>query len=326
MEQRKNISRKTMNQDLFDQVVTELKTIVDKTGNRLNMDSIMISQGDKVFSHFFTAEGNRNDLRSISKPILCLAIGIALAEGLVLRGERITLDTLIWPYFKDKINLRNERNKGMLQKVKLRHLLNHTMGYDVGLMFSKDIEDRDPSDLLNYIFNTDVIHEPGTKFVYSNVGPYIFSALIGEECGVNLSEWVDKHLFSRIGIADYEWKDYGNYCAACTGLKLKISDLHKIGKLFINNGHYQGTQVIPESWIDSMRKVQISTPTMYDETRVFPKFGYGYYLYICKNGTYYCDGTNGQYLIVLPESEILITTFGHQSDMKPITRCFGPLL
>jgi hypothetical protein len=51
--------------------------------------------------------------------------------------------------------------------------------------------------------------------------------------------------------------------------------------------------------------------------------------FICisvKIGTYYCDGTDGQYLIVLPDKGIVITAFGHQSDMKPITEYFRELL
>lgn len=321
-----HIYEKVLSQGLFDSVLENFRLALDKTGNHLKMDSLMISQGATVFRHDFTADDPMNDLRSISKPTLCLAIGIALDQGLILRGERMGLDSLIWPYFEKRVKLRNEKNKDILLRVKLRHLLNHSIGYDVGLMFSKDIKDRNADELLDYIFNTEIVHEPGTTFVYSNVGPYIFSSLIGEELGVNLSSWVAKLLFEKIGIIDYTWKNYGDYCAACTGLRLRMSDLHKIARLFVEDGQFDGQQVVPVSWIRAMRLPQIETPTMYDETRVFPKYAYGYYLYICKDGTYYCDGTDGQYIIVLPKSEIVITTFGHQSDMRPITECLRPLL
>jgi len=314
-----------LNEAVFESVLENFRSIVDKTGSHLRMDSVMISQGDTVFRRDFT-DDPVNDLRSVSKPTLCLAIGIALEEGLILRGQRIGLDTAIWPFFEEKVELRNLRNRHSLSRVKLRHLLNHTIGYDVGLMFSKDLKDRDPDRLLDYIFNTEIIHEPGSRFVYSNVGPYIFSALIGEELGVNLSTWVERHLFNKIGISNYNWKNYGPYCAACTGLRLSMSDLHTIAKLLVNDGRFEGQQVVPAAWVAAMRRPQVETPTMYDESRVFPKYAYGYYLYICKNGTYYCDGTDGQYLIVLPKSSVVITTFGHQSDMKPITECLRPLL
>ena len=89
---------------------------------------------------------------------------------------------------------------------------------------------------------------------------------------------------------------------------------------------FEGKQLVPKDWVEAMTKVQVPTPMMYDEKRVFPKYGYGFYIYICKNGNYYIDGTDGQYLIVLKDKGILITTFGHQPDMKPITECFRELL
>lgn len=319
-------NEKVLTQDIFDKVIGNFRSARDKMGSPLKMDNIMISQGDTVFRHDFVAGDPMNDLRSISKPTMCLAIGTAIEEGLILRGERIGLDTFIWPYFEEKISLKNKKNKDVLPRVKLRHLLNHSIGYDIGLLFSKDIQDKNIDGLLDYIFNTEILHEPGTTFVYSNVGPYIFSALIGEELGINLATWVEKHLFKKIGITNYKWKNYGKYCAACTGLQLKMSDLHKIARLFIDDGKFDEQQIIPISWIDAMRRPQIATPNMYDKSRVFPKYAYGYYLYICEDGTYYCDGTNGQYLIVLPKSKVVITTFGHQSDMKPITECLRPLL
>src|SRR5207245_4450404 len=104
-----------------------------------------------------------------------------------------------------------------LKRVRLRHLLTHTIGHDEGLMFSKDIKDRDQDNLLEYIWNSKIVHEPGQYFVYSNAGPYLISALIQEELGVNLSQWINDLLFEPLGIEIFEWKNYGKYCAASSG-------------------------------------------------------------------------------------------------------------
>jgi len=315
-----------MNENTFSSVVRAFETATDKEGHRLTMDSLIVSQGDKRFEHFFNSENEPNDLRSLSKPILCMALGIAIKDGLHLRNQKLGLDTPIWQFFADKIKLTNEANKSLWQRVKLKHLLTHTIGYEVGLLFSKDIKDRSPDTLLEYVFNYPIAHEPGDFFVYSNVGPYILSALIQEELGIGLAEWVNRLLFEPLGISEFSWKNYGKYCAASSGLKLSHADLHKVSRLFIDGGRYQGRQLVPLQWLELMRTAHVQTPSMYDEARVFPKFAYGFYLWICKNGSYYCDGTDGQYLIVLPKTGTLITTFGHQSDMKPITECLRPLL
>lgn len=242
-------------------------------------------------------------------------------RGLTLMGQDVSLDTPIQPLLKDLVDFRNKLNKEKWQRVTLRHVLTHSIGFADGLLFSKDIKDRDPNTFLDFIVNYDIHFEPGTHFVYSNVGPFLISVIIQEHLGLNLSEWVSQTLFSQLGITDFDWKNYGKYCAGATGLLLKHKDLNKIGLLLLNNGFYNGQEIVNKNWVKQMCTLQIHTPTMYDEKRVFPKFGYGFFVYICKNGNYYIDGTNGQYIIVIPRNNILITTMGHQPDMKPITEC-----
>ena len=66
-------------------------------------------------------------------------------------------------------------------------------------------------------------------------------------------------------------------------------------------GKLNGAVIVSREWIERMSTPISRTPGMYDERRVFPKFAYGIALWICESGTFYCDGTNGQYLIVVPE-------------------------
>jgi CubicO group peptidase (beta-lactamase class C family) len=327
-----------MDKKKFKAVVEKLREAKDKNGNTLNMDSIIISQGTDIFKHNFKKENVQNDLRSLSKPIIAISIGIAIENGLKLRGEPLSLETKIFPFFKDIVSIRNSKNIEKWGQVTLQHLLTHSIGFAEGLMFSKQIKDKDPAVLLDYVFNTDIVNTPGTTFVYSNVGPYLIAVLIQEVLGINLSDWINQVLFQKIGITNYEWKNYGKYCAGATGLKLFHDDLHKIGEILINKGVYKGQRIVSSEWIDLMTTRQISTfggnfpngqriePTVYDPKRVFPKWGYGFFVYICENGSYYVDGTDGQYIIVIKDKGLLITTFGHQSDMKPITECFRELL
>lgn len=314
-----------MNNSEFQSIIKEMSTIKDKNSNSLNMDSIYITEGNNTFKHNFKNEELMNDMRSISKPIISLSLGIAINEGLYLNGEKINLDTKIYPFFENIVKIKNTENIEKLKLVTLRHLLTHSIGFNEGLLFSKDLKEMDLNKLLEYIFNYNITHEPGTTFVYSNVGPYIISALIQEYLNINLADWVNEVLFKKLDIKDFEWKNYGPYCAGATGLKLKHKDLHKVGLLLKNKGKYDGLQIVPSNWVEMMTSFQVGTPNMYDKKRVFPKYGYGFFMYICDNETFYCDGTDGQYLIVIPKKDILISTFGHQSDMKPITECFRKL-
>ena len=315
----------TLNKTVFDGIVKDFLIRKDKNGENLKMDYLTITQGDVSFTHVFNGAQERIDLRSLCKPIIALSLGRAMEAGLVFSGEKVTLDTPIFPLIKSLAVLTNKKNRKMWDRVTLRHVLTHSIGFADGLLFSKDIKDKDPETFLDFIVNYDISYEPGTHFVYSNVGPYLLSVIIQEQLGLNLSEWVSQTLFSQLGIVDFEWKNYGKYCAGATGLLLSHEDFNKIGLLLLNKGMYEGHQIVNKEWVEQMCSLQIETPTMYDEKRVFPKFGYGFFVYICKNGSFYIDGTNGQYIIVIPQKGILVTTMGHQPDMKPITECLRVL-
>jgi len=181
------------------------------------------------------------------------------------------------------------------------------MGYDTGFLFIKEVRSRDEYSLLDYIFNRNIIYEPGEHFAYTNVGPYLISAMIHEELGENYSDFVNRKLFQKIDITDYEWTNYGKYCAGATGLKLSIDDLHKLGLIWKQNGKYNGIQVVPKSWIEQMKTPQVTVPALSVDKRILPMDDYGYYLWLSKDGNYFCYGTDGQYVVVSPEKDMVIS-------------------
>lgn len=315
-----------MNSQLFNSVVRKLEEAKDQDGKSANIYSIKISQGCDVYKHIFKNTHRIYNIRSISKPVLGMALGIAMGEGLEINGERLTVETNIWLFFEKIVNLTNTKNLAKLRKVKLKHLLTHTMGYETGFLFVKEVRSRDESSLLDYIFNRDIIYEPGEHFAYTNVGPYLISAMIHEELGENCSDFVNKILFQKIDITDYEWTNYGKYCAGATGLKLSIDDLHKIGLIWKQNGKFNGVQVVPESWIEQMKTSKIMIPARSINQMILPMDDYGYYLWLCKDGNYFCYGTDGQYVAVSPEQDMVISILSDQIDMTPITECVSELL
>lgn len=307
----------------FVEVINKLYRERDKNGNKLDMISVIVSDERNVYEHNFKDE-MMVDVRSIAKPIVCLALGSAIEEGLYFENVKIELDTKIYPFLKKISNLEDINLVRKWNDITLMDCFRITMGHDKGIMFSSDVNNQNEDNLVNYILNYPITHEIGNHFVYSNAGTYLVSALITEYLGINLDELVDKFIFKKIGISKYEWKKYGKYCAGCTGLKLYNGDLHKIGRLIINNGMYDNQLIVPESWIEKMRTPQVPSPThRYIKERAYPKWSYGMNLWICEDGNYYCDGTNGQYLIVLPERKLVITATGNQSDTSPVSGAFG---
>lgn len=305
-----------------DQVFHTMNNYHSECGEKINIYKLRISKDEECYNYSLVNSDGLNDIRSISKLVVCLSLGIAIDNKTMLNGSPLNLNTKIWPLIKDKVNLTNYCNLPKIEMITLKHLLNHTMGFDEGLMFSKNIKNIDPDDLVDYVFNTDIVHTPGEFFVYSNAGSFILSVIIQEGLNQNLSQWAEELLFKKIDINNYQWKNYGKYCAGATGLKLSIEDLHKIGVILTNKGCYNGKRIVSEEWVNLMMSKSIDTPKLFNSTATFPKEAYGLSLWLSKQGKVcYCSGTDGQYLIMIPKERIVITTLGDEKNMNLITEC-----
>lgn len=309
----------------FEEIVLKLDAAVDKTGARLAMKAITVSVDGVTKQHHFTPSDELIDLRSISKVALCLAIGEGIRRKVRVFGKPLSMDTFVYPVLEPYVANLGNSSKKRLQRVTVAHLLSNTIGYEEGFLFRKDIGSRDMGALLPYIGERPIEHDPGTHFSYSNVGPFLMSVLVQQELGRSFSAWADAILFEPLGIHNFQWKNYGEYTAGCSGLCLGASDLHKLGQLLLANGDWNGSSVVPADWIQKMRTAYCLSPEKYEPHRALPKYAYGFGLWITKTGNYYCDGTDGQYLIVIPKKACVISTLGAQADMKPITECFRVL-
>uniref|UniRef100_Q07U52 Beta-lactamase n=1 Tax=Rhodopseudomonas palustris (strain BisA53) TaxID=316055 RepID=Q07U52_RHOP5 len=312
-----------MSISVFDRVVNELQVARDSAGANLKIDSIICTDSDGTKSHHFCAPQHVN-LRSIAKPIVCLALGVAIDEGMTWEGSAISLETLIWPFLSRIVGAASSENAMAWSEVTLRDLLRSTIGHEKGLLFSKDIKGRDPDEFLSYIVNYPILGRVGNDFVYSNAGVFILSNLISTFSGMDLDRFVSDRLLARLGIVDVKWDRYGQIVAGCTGLWMSNEDLHKIGQLLLNNGNFGDRQIVSESYVKEMRTPQVSAPThRYVADRAFPKWSYGLCLWITEDGNFYCDGTNGQYLIVLPRRGVVVTVVGNQEDTVPVSDALG---
>ena len=101
-------------------------------------------------------------------------------------------------------------------------------------------------------------------------------------------------------------------------------DLQKIACLFLEDGKYGYERIVPKHWIDEMRSPQVRLQVPKDKPTVLRKSYYGYYLWIGDDGTYFADGTNGQYLILPSKRRVAITVLSDQDDTRPMTNTSNP--
>lgn len=284
----------------------------------LNIDSIFVEEKGKLEKIFYKSE-ELHELRSCSKILVTMALGIVLDKKMLVNGQELALYTKIYPLIKHVANITNKSNLEKIEKWTIRNLLTHTTGYESQMFSEKYLEKIDENKVLDYALNFEVSYEPGERYAYNNLEPFLISVIFTECLNINLSDFINKYIFQKLDIKEYKWKNFGKYCSAGTGLQLKHSDFHKIGQLLLNDGKYNGKQIVPDNWIKEMCKLQIETPNQYNPERVLPKIGVGYFTFISRDDYIFRDGTNGQYIILNKNKELLITIMSSESKMKNIT-------
>ena len=299
--------------------------ILSKTLPSLNIDSIFVEQNGKIEKYFYKDE-QLHELRSCSKLLVAMAIGIAIDKGLSIAGEPLSLNTKIFSIIKDIANITNKSNINKIKEWTIKDLLTHTTGYESQMMSERFIQDIDKDKLVDYALNYDIPYDVGTRFAYNNVEPFILSVFFQEAFNQNLTDFINENIFKKLNILDYKWENYGKYCPGATGLYLKHSDFHKIGQLLLNEGKYDNNQIISSNWMKEMCSIKLETPSAYKAERVLPKIGIGYFTFISRDGYIIRDGSNGQYIILNKDKNLLITIMSMEKDMKNVTEILRNLI
>lgn len=315
-----------MNEKIFDHIVELFKSSKDKYGRSLRMNSFLIQQNDKTYIHHFRNPNQKSDIRSLSKTVMTIALGIVLKQSETGKLPSLSEETFIYPLIKDVIHLKNKQNLAKLKKVKIKHLLTHTIGYEDVLLMRDDIHHMDPFEYVNYTVNYPIIHEPGELYLYSNAGFYLLSVVLQEFLQEDLISFLDRELFAPLQITDYKWERYGHYLAGATRLWLHPEDLLTFGELLLNKGYIGTKQLIRENWIRKMLTISHTTPEVDTRRAMFRRYAYGYGIWLPKNNFYFGHGTDGQILTVIPEKKTVIITLAEQKDLKPIENIIDYLI
>lgn len=308
-----------MDQQIFDRAVHDFENAKDKHGDPLNMHYLLVKQGDNEFFHRFNDRRDPSDIRSLSKTVMALIAG-TVAET----RDDFDENTFVWPIIEPVAHLTNLANLPNLNKLQVKHLLNHTIGFDQVLLMRGDIAGVDPFTYVDHIVNAPIVHEPGEHYLYSNAGFYLLGVLLQELLGEDLLAYADRVLFARLGITDYRWEKYGDYLAAATRLWLYPHDLLKIGEVLLNGG--QG--IVSPQWIERMKQFTAYTPEVDTPTNpYFRRYAYGSSLWLGEmKGIFFGHGTDGQTLAIVPEKQAIVLTTAHQVDVTRLEEIVDQLI
>ena len=216
--------------------------------------SLIIVQNDRLvleeYFHGYGAE-DLHAIASCTKSVTSLLIGIALDRGLVAGIDVPVLDSFP-AYAKDAAS--------GWTSVRLVHLLTMTAGLgwpENSLMPGRGADpgfSGNGPDGFRRIFSREVTHEPGTRWNYANPDVNLLGEIIYKASGLHTDAFAKQHLFSPLGITDFDWSTYGKadgYPNLAGSLRLRPRDMAKIGALVLAEGRWQDRRLVSSKWIQT---------------------------------------------------------------------------
>lgn len=252
-------------------------------------------------------------LQSVTKSVTSAVVGIAIR-----RGDLSGLDALVIDSFDaNTIENLDDRKRA----ITIEDLLTMRAGIDWDETTYPYSDPRNTAiqleaseDWVQFVINRPMSHQPGTHFAYSSGASQLLSHVIKSKTGKNIDEYAREHLFRPIGIKKTYWKKTPSGLPDTEGgLYLKAEDIARIGYLYINDGVWNETRVLPQQWVTDTATPSI--PDVNPESNSDNR-GYGYQWWLVpykgNRATHFLAGMGygGQYLFVVPEKQIVAVFTG----------------
>ena len=325
----------------FDTVLMQRLDEKLELGEFVNAHIVVIEHDGKlVFEKYLSGEdqnwgepmGHRqfdsqslHDLRSVSKSVTSLLLGIALGEGFEMTLSRPIIE--FYPEFTQQV-------APGFEKITLQQLLTMSAGLewnemDVPYPNSKNDERRlyNNDNPIQFVMTKALRDKPGESWYYNGGTTMIIADLITRLTGMKFLDFAEQALFEPLGIGRhaYQWHGLGIWRerlylpSAASGLRMRARDLAKFGSLMLHDGKWQNKQIVPVSWIraSSQRHME-QTYSKWSNGGVY---GYGYQWwhgqFQSPTGDYTAItgvGYGGQRLFVVPQHKLVLTIFAGNYD------------
>lgn len=251
---------------------------------------IVSRDGQEVARHTWEGACRRN-IYSATKSFTSAAVGIAVREGLLSLDEKLT------DAFAEDLPEEISEN---LKKATVRDLLTMCLGQGKGFLMGEDRPYYENPDWAKLALAQPFVYEPGTHFVYNNAGPYLAGLLVQRRAGCDLVHYLMPRLFKPMGIQLPTWETdpLGNNFGA-GGLFLTLDELHKFGLLYLQDGKWNGRQLVPAEWVHQSASRQVENGR--------DPYGYGYLFWGGDKGSFRADGKYGQFTILLRDKNAVVT-------------------
>jgi CubicO group peptidase (beta-lactamase class C family) len=273
---------------------------------------MMVRRGHVIAEGWWTPyrAGANHMLYSLSKSFTSTAAGFAVAEG------KLHVDDLVTSFFPDDLPQTVEPH---LAELRVKHLLTMSVGHATD---STPIITKEENWVKSFL-SLPIEHEPGNVFLYNSGATYMVSAIVQKVSGQKVIDYLRPRLFEPLDIRGMTWEisprgiNTGGW-----GLAVRTEALAKFGQFYLQNGAWNGRQILPAAWIREATTFKIQQPAgkgadleKLKETSDWHQ-GYCYQFWRCRHNAFRGDGAFGQFMVVMPDQEAVVAITSQTSDLQ----------
>lgn len=312
------ITNNLKSQNIDTTLIYKLFSQLKNGENRIHSVLLVVNDQLIIEEYFNGHSGNEpHDLRSTTKSIRSILMGIAIDKGFVK-----DVDDPISKYLKSPVPNKNLDDRK--ERITIKNLLTMSSGLDCNDwdQKSKGQEDKvyKKKDWLQYTLDLPMVNDPGTVSNYCSMGAILIAEIISRASGMTIDQFAENYLFGPLGITNVTWGHTSDKEVIPSGKRLYMTsrDMAKIGQLTLNEGMWNGKQVVSRKWVE-----ESTTP----KTKI-TNIDYGYFwwnipfnvngkVFLAKTAT----GNGGQYIMVVPGIEMVAVftggAYNSQEDKLP---------
>jgi CubicO group peptidase (beta-lactamase class C family) len=281
---------------------------------------IVIKDGTVVYENYFNNTQRDSIVTSFSaaKSFDSALIGLAIQEGYIQ-----SVSDPVTKYLPELA-----KRDARFNQITIRDVLRMAAGLDYvefrPLLFNSDdiLTSYYPDQRKISLENTHIIDTPGQYFLYNKYHPQLLGMILERATGMPVTRYLQTRLWDPLGMeyagswsTDSTWSDFEKME---TGINARSVDFAKFGVLFLNQGKWQGKQVISEEWVkESTGPLLPQNYATYYPAWFTALPGKAYYQYMwwgmARDGGAYdfsAEGNKGQYIYVSPQNKLVIVRNG----------------
>jgi CubicO group peptidase (beta-lactamase class C family) len=297
----------------YQQAISSELNVMTKQGQTISFDSFLVDrktlafliiQNDTVlYEKYFNNcdEASVVPSFSIAKAVTSTLIGCAIDDGYITSTDESITDFL------------PELRKKGFEQIKIKHLLQMTSG----IQFWEDFYHFRKSNVEYYyginirkkIDNLKVKYTPGTKFEYSSGNAELLGLILERALkDKTVSSYLQQKIWQPLGMEyNATWsmdRERNGVEKTFCCLNARARDYAKIGRLYLNEGNWNGKQIISKEWVRAC-----TTP----DTTEGSAWNYQHQWWIASaQGDFYARGMLGQFVYVNPVKKLIIVRLGQK--------------